>query len=351
MLLEVALPAGLEPTTLARLRTPVAIALGVSALGALLALLAAVDLARLVVGADAVAVVLALALLLLPASKLMLGAPSGPMGAIVRAASLLRAIDLGHALGDAWRLAALLAPIGPAVVGGFACSAVLVARGALLPGVAVATAAASGAVVAWLAVDRTARMLVAGATVRVAPSRLLAQVALAVAAALGAAAVAPLLAQETRAVLGPAAMAAALATAVHLAAELLALDARGPLRLAQSLVGCGADPRRIVGVALAGAGGCAALLGAVAALAVAALSAAPLLAALAGLGTACIVGSALAVLVTRPRAADVVPRVLLMGAALVPVGLALAVGSWVALAVALAVVLSLSGWITMGRLR
>lgn len=226
-LIEIAMPDGLEVAAIARLRAPLGFAVAAAALGALLALLAIVDIARLLVGPTAVAVVLSLALLLLPAAKLALGMPSGPMVAIVHAAPLLRAIELGDSLGRAWRAAALLSTIGPAVVVGAACAAVLIARGALPAGAGVAAAATSGALAAWIVADRDAQMLRAGGLWRAVPWRSLAQAGLAVTVALAAAAAAPLLDARTSAVLGPASLAVSLAIAVHLAGELLGLDARG----------------------------------------------------------------------------------------------------------------------------
>lgn len=349
VLVDVALPGGVEADALVRLRAPLGMALAAGAFGAVLALLALVDLARLLVGAGAVAAVLGLGLLLLPVAKLVLGVPSGPMGAIVHAAPLLRAIDLGDALGSAWRWAALVSPIGPVVLSGLACAAVLVARGALLPGIVVAAAATVGGVAAWLAVGRSARMLSVGQSRPSATWRAMAQTALLIAVALGAAAAAPLLDADVRATLGPAALPVALAVAVHLAAELLALDARGLLRLARALVGCGRAPWRIVAVVLVGGVGCAALPGAAMALAILALSGEPRLAALAGFGAAGVITSAIGVLLARPAASDVVPRAVLMGAALVPSGLALAAGSWPALAAVLGVALAAVGCATRVR--
>lgn len=349
-LVDVALPPGLGAATLARVRVPLGLALGATAIGALLTVLALVDVARLLVGASAVGVVLALALILLPVAKLVLGVPSGPRAALVHAAPLLRAIDLGHSLDAAWRGAALLSPIAPVAVAGLASAGVLLARGAVGWGVMVAAAAATGALIAWFAAGRGARALQSGASGRAAPWRALAQAALATAVALAALATAPLLEPGTRAVLGPAALATALAVAVHLAGELLSLDARGALRLARSLIGCGAAPWRFVGLAVVGAGGTAFLLGAAAGLMVGALSGTPLLAALVGLAVATVIVSAVAVLVARPTASDVVQRVLLMALALVPAGLALTAGSWIGLAAVLAIALLVLGCVTTSRL-
>ncbi len=350
-LIDVGLPHGVGAAALMRLRVPLGVAVAASMLGALLGLLALVDLARLLVGAGAVSAVLALALLLLPAATLMLGVPSGPRGAIVHAAPLLRAIDLGHSLAAAWRAAALLSPIAPVAAAGLASAAVLIARGAVGSGAAVAAAAVAGALIAWLAADRGARALETGASGQAAPWRALAQAVLTSTVALGVAAAAPLLEPDVRAVLGPAAIAAALAIAVHLAGELLGLDARRPLLLARSMIGCGAAPWRFVVAVVAGAGGCAGLLGTAAALAVAALGGTPSLVVLLGVAVAHVIASAIAVLVVRPAASDVMPRVVLMAVALVPAGVGLAGGSWIGLAAAVTVALSVVGCVTASRLR
>lgn len=101
---------------------------------------------------------------------------------------------------------------------------------------------------------------------------------------------------------------------------------------------------------LFGALGCAALLGAPAALMVGALSGIPLLAALGGLAVAHAIVSAIAVVLVRPAASDVVPRVLLLAVALVPAGLGLAAGSWIGLAAAAIVALAIVGWVAARRL-
>ncbi|MCH1884196.1 hypothetical protein [Agrococcus sp. ARC_14] len=335
-LIEVTMPNGVDTATLRRLRGPLWVAMGASALAAVLAVLAVIDVARLLVGSGAVALVLAIAVLLLPASKLVLGVPSGPAAAIAHAAPLLRAIDLGPALERAGRIAALIAPIGPIAVLGLAGAAVLIARGSSMHGLVVAAATAAGAAAGWLAAIRAARSLRAQEQ-RPAPLwRVLMQAALLTGVALVVAAGAPLAPAGMHAAVGSAALAAAVAGAVHVAGEILGLDARGPLRLARSLLDCGAAPWRFVALVLGGALGCAAALGMAAATAVGALSGSSALAALGGLSVVSVTVSAVAVLVARPTASDIVPRVLLFAVALVPAGLALAAGSWISLGAAAA---------------
>lgn len=349
-LIDVTMPSGVDATAIVRLRVPLGIAVGASVLAAVLVVVALVDLARLVVGPGAVALALATAVLVLPAAKLLLGVPSGPMAAIARAAPLLRAIDLGAGLPAAWRVAALVSPIGPAAVIGLAATAVLTVRGSTGLGVGIAAATATGAAAGWLATGLSVRTLQRRRVQQASLWRASAQSILAVAIALGAAAAAPMIDEGMRGALGTVALAVVLAVSVHLAGELLGLDARGALRLARSLVDCGAPRWRLLTIAAAGmllwSGG----LGAAAATAVGALSGAAPVAALAGIGAAHTIVSAIAVLVARPDAADVVPRVLLFAVALVPAGLGLAAGSWGALGAATALAVAAVVCIVASRL-